>query len=462
MPQRTSPGVAAALALYGAALVGLVLIEPRLLTPLVAAGWGAALLVAGLREPLVALYALALAVTVFPKDQVLVDLGLAVTMDRLLAALLGAGLALRLRREGWPPIRVPLAAPALALLVLAGLGLLHSLRPLEAALQHLYNLGLGLLVLAATGTLVDRPSRARRVARILCLAAAYVALLGLWETWNGRYIFPYEALHYRGGLLRAASTLGNPVPLGAYLACAAPLCWMLTRTARARWERRLLGLCLGLILAGLALSFSRQGYLALLAAGLSMLAARHGASGLALGLSAGLVAAVSTLGLWLGPVAAVFFDRDAVSNILHRLYMNRVALELLLESPLLGAGLGSFRPLAFEVQPFGGLKSPHYGEFPSAHNSYLTLGAELGVPGLIAYLVLVGSALAAAARAAGSTRGEEQDFHRARLGALVAYAIGALFLDSHEYLALYTVFCFCIGLDPRSFGGRHGEDRPEA
>src|SRR5205823_3581491 len=160
---------------------------------------------------------------VFPKDQILFRLGLGVTMDRLLFALLGAGMLLRLRRRGWPPQRAPLALPMLCLLALAGVGLIHSLRPAEALLQHYYNLCMGALVLWSCAELLPDLGSKRSVAFVLCLSAAYVAMLGLWESAEGRYIFPYEAMHYRGGLLRAASTLGNPVPFGAYEATVAPL-----------------------------------------------------------------------------------------------------------------------------------------------------------------------------------------------------------------------------------------------
>jgi hypothetical protein len=451
-----SPGVAAALCLYVlVATVAVVELEPAYALLLAAAPAGAALLLASLREPLLPLWALALNVTIFPKDQVLVDLGLALTMDRLLIGLLAAGLVLRLRSGGWRAQRVPLAAPMLALLVLAGIGLLHSLRPLEALLQQFYNLVAGLVVLWGCGELVESERQRRAVAWTLCVSAAYVASLGLWESWTGRYIFPYEALHHRGGWLRAASTFANPVPFGAYLASVVPLGWVLARTARGRGGRALGSLCLLLLLAGLTLSFSRQAYLALGAAVLVMAAAGRAAAPLVLGLAACGLAAVTSSGLWLGPVLSIFFDWDGVSNILHRLYMSRVALQLMLEQPLLGAGLGSFRELAFAVQPFGGLKTPHYGQHPSTHNSYLTFGAELGLPGLLAYGALLGLALARALRAERTAAGAEQSLQRALLGGIVAYCVGALFLDSHEYLGLSTVLFFLVGLgrEPRGSAG---------
>jgi O-antigen ligase len=138
--------------------------------------------------------------------------------------------------------------------------------------------------------------------------------------------------------------------------------------------------------------------------------------------------------------------------------MSRVALELIAEHPILGMGLGSFRPLAFTVQPFGGLKTPHFGEFPSTHNSFLTVGAELGLPGLAIYLILFAAAVLYAVRAERSSSGEVQALHRACIGALMAYAVGALFLDSHEYLSLCTVFYFLIALGSASPGANDGPE----
>ncbi len=453
-PLNRSPG--------GLAVLGLFVLlvgagggwSPLLSAALFVGGMGGVMAMAALVEPRLPLFCLAFTVTVFWKDDTLIDLGLALTPDRLFVGLLALGFIWRMLRLRSAVVKLPLALPMVALLLAAGLGLLHSLRPLEAVLQQFYNLAVGLLVLVASRSLVGREERSRWLA-VLVAAAAYVAVLGLWETISGRYIFPAEALHYRGNWLRAASTFRNPVPFGAYLAMMAPVAWSLLGSTTGRWARIGCVACLAAILLGLAASFSRQAYLALFAAVVAMAGVRRGLAGPLLGLAAAGMMAVLTSALWLGPVAAVFFDYYSVTNIYHRLYMSRVALHLMIENPILGVGLGSFRELAFKVNPFGGLKTPHYGQHPTTHDAYLTLGAELGLPGLLLFAALIVTAIGRAALAC-RTAGTKRDvaMEGGLLGGIVAFAVGSLFLNCHEYLGLSTVFFFLVGL-----GGRPGQGK---
>jgi O-antigen ligase/polysaccharide polymerase Wzy-like membrane protein len=449
-PMRSSPGVLAALCLYVAGVAAAVTLQPRLAVLLLAAVAGLAAAAALLREPLLALGSLVVGVTLVSKDRTLFHLGLAWTPDRVLVALLALGLVLRrIRRDEWL-LDLPLLTPMVALLLGYGVGLLHSTRPAEAALQPFYNVLVGFVVLWGCADRLGTPGVRRRAVEVLFWAAVCSAAVGLAETATGRYLFQAETFHYRGGLLRAASTLGNPVPLGAYLAMTAPLGWFLVRGAEGRLHRLALTAGLVLVLGGLVATLSRQALVGLGAA-LVVLVAAGGAAWLLAGLGAALILAVTTSALWLDRVVSVFFDEAAVSNILHRLYMSRVAFQLIAAHPLWGVGLGSFRDLAFVVQPFGGLKSPHYGEHPVTDNTYLTLGAELGLVGLGVYLVFLGLLFRNAFRAFRAAQGlpEQRAFHLAVLAALASYTVSSVFFDAHEWLGVSAVFFFLAGVSAR-------------
>ena len=61
--------------------------------------------------------------------------------------------------------------------------------------------------------------------------------------------------------------------------------------------------------------------------------------------------------------------------------------------PFSGAGMGSFGPVADLLYPFF-LAAPD--TIPHAHNLFLQVAVDLGIPGLIAWLSVLGASLAAA------------------------------------------------------------------
>jgi O-antigen ligase len=61
------------------------------------------------------------------------------------------------------------------------------------------------------------------------------------------------------------------------------------------------------------------------------------------------------------------------------------------EFPLTGTGMDTFRWSAWDKYPF--YHTPLTGDLGHAHNNYLQTALDLGIPGLVSYLALVGSAL---------------------------------------------------------------------
>lgn len=79
---------------------------------------------------------------------------------------------------------------------------------------------------------------------------------------------------------------------------------------------------------------------------------------------------------FLSPIRARFYDLSTSFNsITHRLYIWQAGLENLPSCPVVGRGLASFA-----------IMDPHGQQ---AHNDYLRILFELGIPGLVVYLVLI-------------------------------------------------------------------------
>jgi O-antigen ligase len=121
------------------------------------------------------------------------------------------------------------------------------------------------------------------------------------------------------------------------------------------------------------------------------------------------------------------------------------ALGQMAQRPLLGYGLGN----SVHV-------SVAQGDIPrEPHNAYLKLGAELGVPALIAYVIFIVSAVTAARSVRRFFERRREGWELGRLAggvelALIAFAVGALFAPVPYHFYLYfpaglAVAIFAIG-----------------
>jgi O-antigen ligase len=242
---------------------------------------------------------------------------------------------------------------------------------------------------------------------------------------------------------RVFSTLGQPNALAAYLVIALPPACYLAAIARGM-ARLALVLVVVEIVAAVLLTSSRGGLVALLAmAGL--------AGGLALRTSrlarraAGPVLAASIAALLVPPVRHAvaagwreFASRggDAGSrSTRNHLDIWRVAARITREHLLLGTGQETF-PDSFARSSRAVLSPERLAYFDafrveSAHNVYLTMSANTGVPALLAYLAVVGAFLLVALRAARSTTDRNLGFGLLTLAAAVAgHLVSDLFMTA--------------------------------
>jgi len=176
------------------------------------------------------------------------------------------------------------------------------------------------------------------------------------------------------------------LPLGL----AKTLTWRRDATVAERFAALLAGLISLAMLALLALTWSRGAYLAL-TIGLLVFGAlyrpRVFVPLVLLGL-AGIVIAGSIMG-WrqMGQMFATSFLFGGVGK---RQDIWSRALYLIARFPLTGVGLDCFVPVTQRLYP---LPSWAEGRVYHAHNLFLQLAVDLGLPGLVAYLLVVASAL---------------------------------------------------------------------
>jgi O-antigen ligase len=197
-------------------------------------------------------------------------------------------------------------------------------------------------------------------------------------------IFPYalrQLGRYQG---RLGVGLYEPNYLAANLVLVIPLAFAIASYQPTR-NKRLLWAGAGLVLvASLVLTSSRGGFLGLLVAGMVFAYRRVGVKG-AIGMLLLLIVAV--LPTDLGERAVATLDRNAqapagleASNRAHTaLFWGGV--RMMLDAPVFGVGPQRFSDYS---QRYSGLDVAYV-----AHNTYLELGAEAGLPVLVLFLLLL-------------------------------------------------------------------------
>jgi putative inorganic carbon (HCO3(-)) transporter len=194
------------------------------------------------------------------------------------------------------------------------------------------------------------------------------------------------------GLSRIGQRLSsavNPNVIAGTLAVLAPLAIALSLfpLPRRASAARALGLFAALAMIGAtALTGSRGAWMGLAAAILVLIALRW-----RWGWLAGLLAVVGgALALWrIGPqqIAEMLVASQALGGAEQRLEIWSRALYMLQDFPFTGIGMGTFRQVANLLYPFF-LAAPN-ADIPHAHNIFLQVGVDLGLPGLIAWLALL-------------------------------------------------------------------------
>lgn len=310
-----------------------------------------------------------------------------------------------------------------------------------------------------TASRVSLP-QARLLLRATALSGALLGLVALVEM-----LGPFRPPGYALFGLRATTTMGNPVFLGAWTAMAIPATLTLACLVRRRVELILIGPALALQAAGLYLSAGRAAWLGalvglVLAGGLMLVVRRaarrrtgdtgvrgrgvvslrrpgaYGAAALvivvaAVALTAAFAPGVSSSGARLGEAVEAVTQGGSGGSAEARLVMWRATLELVREHPLLGSGLETFLGEFPRVRPLRTVQLEGAAAYPDRpHNHWLYLLYAAGLPALALHVAFLLSVAVPALRSLVGSRGSAWQRTAAvcaLLGGAVAYEIQALF-----------------------------------
>ena len=307
-----------------------------------------------------------------------------------------------------------------------------------------------LLFFFITLTLVDSTRRLRMVLLVAVGSVGFASLhvVREWQKYGGF------------GSFRPGYVTGDANYYSLSALICIPVAFFLLRPRQPQWERWFCLGCLALTLLGLTAAASRGGFVGLTAAVLFACAVtrrrRAQLVGTALGLLLPLmlVSPSSPLHRLFNPD---YSDRESSDT---RLALWRAGVEMLQQHPLTGVGMGNFKWVVRQYD------RPEENLDNVAHNTYVEVGAEMGLPGLVLYLAL----LVTTFRSLGAVRRRTQDVaradivHRAALGlqaGLVAFMAATFFVSATQQKLFWLVvfLSMCLPVLARRLD-RQEEQRP--
>jgi putative inorganic carbon (HCO3(-)) transporter len=390
-------------------------------------------------------FAVAVLVASFYFDSYLAVGAGVLTVGKLLGALAVAAWFLRWSVGRRPVVGSPLLWPLAGLAAWVPLSVATAYDQaagLSVALRYLTFFALVFLVVQ---TVAGDRGTATRLVDVAVVAGAASALVGL-------YSFSVDA-----GYGRARGPLGDPNDYAFMLAVTVPLALYRIRWATGPLQRALAAFALLAMFAAILASFSRSALVGLAVAGAWAAATRRLPLRWTVLTLAGL-AAVALVSYLLQPdridTALLQKRYVAQSNVDQRLVAWRVALEEVGSSPVLGVGPGNFE---VRFEEFALSPSPEEGAL-AAHNAYLSVLAELGLPGICLFLAYLAMAWSRLRRRV--PRDPDADALQSALAAgFVVAMVGALFLTEQFYAPLWLLPALGATLVGQRPAGRAGAER---
>ncbi|KZB81053.1 O-antigen ligase family protein [Amycolatopsis regifaucium] len=359
------------------------------------------------------------------------------------ALLIATWLVVRLRQRSLPSPTPLHAVLALLAVVVAATAAMHS--PGAFTAEYLVR---WLPFLVLTVVLADVACREVPIRGLLLAMAAGATVAGV----GALYSLIFE------GQARASGPQADPNDLAYFLVAAIPLLFVAGRGSR--WRLAVVVLAGAVLVAGAMATFSRGGVLGL-AAATGWLTLRRVLPWRALAVG---VVAVATLlmgaSLFAGPRLERAVEEKtfiAASNVDTRELRWQAAVRMVAEHPVSGVGPGGFRE-AYAAES-------HNAEIdeqtPVAHNMYLEVAAELGLPGFALFGTVIGIAGVVSERAirlaawSSSFRIEVVAIQASLLAVLVM----STFLSEQYYLPLWSLAALAVAAEIRALRKARGEEQ---
>lgn len=332
------------------------------------------------------------------------------------------------------PSGLMLASPGRWFLVFSVIGLVSYATKgtsLPVEISPLLSFTSFLFLFFVTLVVVDSVRRLRWVLLVAVGSMAFASLHVLREWQKSGMMWDY----------RPGWVVGDPNYYTISALLVLPIAVLLLRVRQPVWERWFCIGSIGLVLGGVTVAASRGGMLGLGAAMLLVLWRSRARSRnlVVAGAVVGLVVILSPGGARL--LNPTYSDRESTDT---RMALWMAGARMMVENPLSGVGAGNFKERAAQYGRAG--ENLDY----VAHNTYVEIGAELGLPGLVAFLGLLVSTWRVLERIRRSTRGTESQQFLFRMSeamqtGLLGAAVAIVFVSAQTqkllWLVLFLAMC---------------------
>lgn len=244
----------------------------------------------------------------------------------------------------------------------------------------------------------------------------------------------------------------NPNELAVNITLIFPFCFAFLLSSRRVFARLFWATCLVSMIFAVMVTYSRTGFLALMAAGL-VLMWEFSVKGKRPSLFILVVVLVFVVLMGLAPTG--YADRlatilepemDETGSALEREYLLQRSVILILDRPLFGVGPGNFDQLS--------------GIWKNPHNTFALLAVEAGIPAMLLFIWVVGGALRSSTRAIrmGAENPPVLVLARAVRACLVTLIVSLLLMDAPYHFYAYFPIGYAVviariaerGLSPES------------
>jgi O-antigen ligase len=313
--------------------------------------------------------------------------------------------------------RIPtiVAAPAAALVALAGLSLLWAHDPRAGTIELLFFYFPFALLLAIVARTPIQDWSWRALAASLTSVTSIFAAIGVYQAWSHVEILAKQDVQLANAyepFFRVTSVFQDPSVYGRHLVLGIAVLLTLLWYARVRPA---LGLpVLALLVAGLYFSYSQTSFVSLFVAVflITLIAGDVPARRLVAGAASAIVVAAAALVIVVG-------GGDSAKRLTSdRIPLARVTWPVYQDHPLVGVGVGSQPLVSHRQEDAKNQKSKNV-----SHTTPLAMAAELGTVGLLVYLVF----LAALGRAILSVWRRDRPLGLSLAACLTALVVQSLF-----------------------------------
>ncbi len=287
--------------------------------------------------------------------------------------------------------------------------------------------------------LIDTRKRLRLIWKLVVVCGAVLAIDAIRKYAEGKFSTAPEGGGTRiGGLV--SGMFGNPNDLATALNLLLPLALILAFTSKG-FARLFYFACAGVLTLGVISTFSRGGFLGLIAMG-GLLLWKVGRHKRVLTFASAflmIVVFISIVPSGYGDRLSTIFNikQDETGSAQERSELLNRAASLAMRHPVIGLGMGNFYIYSIHDK--------------AAHNSYLEVAAELGLAGLVAYLVIIFAPFGSLKRIERETasREDSRELYYMSIGmqaALVAYIVCSFFASIEYLWYLYYLVAYAVAI----------------